>query len=161
MNRIASLTVLAFALAACSKPVAAPEASSSQAASEPASSAAPAGFVVEALTEADNDIQGCQVMLDRKGSNDQIFIEDGVDTGAHGYIRIGGTRYRVDLTTSVQDGKGGVRVFADAKSGLTVTETLKTGAAHQESDSVDQSGTISVTFNGVTHTIAVEGGTAC
>lgn len=160
MNRIVPLTALVFALAACSKPVAAPEASSSEAASEPASSAAPAGFTVQALTEADNDIQGCQVMLDQKNVG-QVFIEDGVDTGAHGYIRIDGTRYRVDLTTSVQDEKGGTRVFADPKSGLTLTETLKTGEAHQEADSVEQSGKITVTFNGVTKEIAVDGGTAC
>ncbi len=152
MQRIVSLTVLVFVLAACSKPVAAPETSSSE--------AAPASFTVQTLTEADNDIQGCQVMLDQKGLG-QVFLEDGVDTGAHGYVRIDGTKYRVDLTTSVIDEKGGVRVFADAKSGLTVTEKLKTGEAHQESDSVDQAGTITVSFKGVTQEIAVKGGTAC
>lgn len=161
MHRIVSLTVLVFALAACSKPAAAPEASSSEASSlEPASSAAPANFKVQALTDADNDIQGCQTMLDQKGVG-QVFIEDGVDPGAHGYIRIDGTRYRVDLTSSVQDETGGVRMFADGKSGLTVTETLKTGQAHEEADSVDQSGKITVTFRGATQTIAVDGGTAC
>lgn len=158
--RVVSLTILLFALAACSKPVAAPEAPSSEAASSAVSSVAPVSFKVQALTDADNDIQGCQVMLDQKDVG-QVFIEDGVDTGAHGYIRIDGTRHRVDLTTSVQDEKGGVRVFADTKSGLTVIEKLKTGQAHQESDSVEQSGTITVTFKGVTQEIAVDGGTAC
>jgi hypothetical protein len=153
MRRIVSLTIVAFALAACSKPVAAPEASSSAA-------PPPADFTVQALTEADNDIQGCQVMLDQKGVG-QVFLEDGIDTGAHGYIRIDGTKYRVDLTSSVQDEKGGTRVFADKASGLTLTEVLKTGDAHEESDSVEQSGTITVTFKGVTKTVAVEGGTAC
>ena len=153
MRYIVSLTVVALALTACSKPVAAPEASSSAA-------PAPADFAVQALTEADNDIQGCQVMLDQKGVG-QVFLEDGVDTGAHGYIRIDGTKYRVDLTSSVQDEKGGTRVFADKASGLTLTEVLKTGEAHEESDSVEQSGTITVTFKGMTKTIAVEGGTAC
>lgn len=158
--RVVSLTILVFALAACSKPVAAPETSSSEAASSAVSSAAPVSFKVQALSDADNDIQGCQVMLDQKGVG-QVFIEDGVDTGAHGYIRIDGMRHRVDLTTSVQDEKGGTRVFADKTSGLTVTEKLKTGEAHQESDSVEQSGTITVTFKGVTQTIVVDGGTAC
>ncbi|WP_443749734.1 hypothetical protein [Asticcacaulis solisilvae] len=156
MQRILSMTVLVFALAACSKPVAAPAEASSAA----ASSAVPASFKVEALTDADNDIQGCQVMLDQKGVG-QVFIEDGVDTGAHGYIRVDGARYRVDLTTSVIDEKGGVRVFVDKKSGLTVTEALTTGAAHEESDSVEQSGSIVVAFKGVTQKIAVDGGTAC
>ncbi len=156
MRHLVSLTIAVFALAACSKPVAAPEASSSAV----ASSIAPASFKVQALTDADNDIQGCQVMLDQKEMG-QVFIEDGVDTGAHGYIRIDGTKYRVDLTSSVQDEKGGVRVFADKTSDLTVTEKLKTGEAHEESDSVEQSGTITVTYKGVTQTIAVEGGTAC
>jgi len=153
MRHIVSVTILALALAACSKPATAPEASSSAA-------PPPQDFTVQALTEADNDIQGCQVMLDQKGVG-QVFLEDGVDTGAHGYIRIDGTKYRVDLTSSVQDEKGGVRVFADAKAGLTVTEKLKVGEAHQESDSVDQSGTITVTVKGVTKEIAVDGGTAC
>jgi len=154
MRHIVSVTILALALAACSKPAAAPEASSSAA-------PPPQDFTVQALTEADNDIQGCQVMLDQKGVG-QVFLEDGVDTGAHGYIRIDGTKYRVDLTSSVQDEKkGGVRVFADAKAGLTVTEKLKVGEAHQESDSVEQSGTITVTFKGITKEIAVDGGTAC
>jgi len=161
MRHVVSVTVLVFALAACSKPAAAPEPSSSEASSSEApSSAAPASFKVQALTDADNDIQGCQTMLDQKGVG-QVFIEDGVETGAHGYIRIDGTRYRVNLTSSVQDETGGVRIFADGKSGLTVTETLKTGEAHEEADSVDQSGKITVTFKGVTKTIAVEGGTAC
>ena len=153
MQRVVSLTVLAIALAACSKPVAAPETPSSAA-------PPPQDFTVQALTDADNDIQGCQVMLDQKGVG-QVFLEDGVDTGAHGYIRIDGTKYRVDLTSSVQDEKGGTRVFADKASGLTLTEVLKTGEAHEESDSVEQSGTVAVTFKGVTKTIAVEGGTAC
>ena len=162
MKRIsASLTaVILLAVSGCSKPVATPEAASSEAA--PASVSAPAAtFVINPLQDKDNDIMGCQTMLSDGKSPGELFVEDGVDTGARGLLRINGYLVSVDLVSNIQTETGGTRTFADKEKTVTVVETLKTGAQHPESDSVDMSGTLTVTHNGATQTIAVTGGTAC
>ncbi len=156
MKTIISITALIFGLAVCCGPV-------SAAAPVKATAKAPsASFVINDLTDADNDISGCTTMLNRTtGNQGQVFLEDGVDTGAKGYIRVDGLRLSVALTKSVRSDTGAIRTFANKAKALTVIETTKTGASHQESDSVEQTGTIAVTYKGITQTLKVEGGTAC
>jgi hypothetical protein len=144
MTRPSAALILAAIMAAACTPTPAPQ--------------APANFTVGELTESDGDIEGCSTMLSRVGgARGNIFIEDAVDTGAKGFIRINGNLIRVDLVRV----SGEQRAFADAAHRVEVVETLTTGEAHEESDSVEQSGSVVVTFGGVTQTIAVEGGTAC
>lgn len=126
-----------------------------------ASDASTTAFSVEALTENDIQIQGCTTTLSRAGSTDTIFAEDGADTTAKGFIRIGGQLINVILTSASGDEQHSTRNFADTDHVVAVVETLTTGAAHEESDSVDQSGTLAVTYHGATRVIPVEGGTAC
>src|SRR5262249_9987706 len=120
-------------------------------------------FAVQPLLENDGNIQGCTRMLSRVGapSAGDIFREDGVDTGAKGFLRIDGALIQVDLVNSNASEKGGTRTFADKANTTQIVETLTTGASHQDSDSVDETGTLAVTHNGATQTIQVEGGTAC
>jgi len=104
-------------------------------------------------------------MLSRVGAATNaglLFAEDGVENGAIGFIKINGTVLNVALT-SKSGGETGptVRTFADTAHTVQVVETTTTGAAHEESDSVEQSGTLAVTFGGATQTIPVDGGTAC
>lgn len=149
-----SLVVLfaALALAACSGP--APTAKKAP---------APADFVVDDLADNDANIQGCSTMLARVQTTEpgNVFVEDGTDNGAKGFIRIDGQLVTLTLVSAVGDEKAATRTFADAAKTVQVVEKLKTGEAHQEADSVDQSGSIAITKGGATQTIAVEGGTAC
>jgi len=151
--------LIAAALAACAPPHAATTATNAA-----TSTASPAAFVINDLAEHDGDIQGCSVMLSRadaRPSAGDIFREDGVESGAKGFVRIDGALIQVDLVRSDQNEKGGTRTFADKTHATQIVETLTTGAAHQESDSVEQSGTLAVTHNGATQTLRVAGGTAC
>lgn len=127
------------------------------------SSTAGASFTVNPLLDNDGEIQGCVRGLGRTGapSTGDIFREDGVDTGARGFIRIDGQLLSLSLVSSNANEHGGTRSFADAAQTTQVVETLTTGEGHPESDSVDETGTLVVTHNGATQTIQVEGGTAC
>jgi hypothetical protein len=173
MNLMFAVAGLA-ALAACQKPAdpkatASPGAAASGSASTAPSTAPASGtFAVGYLKESDSvGIQGCSTMLSRKGAapdaGDIFDAEGGEAANSKGFIRIDGAVVPLTLVSATYDEKGGsgVRVFTDAGKTLTVTETLKTGKAHEASDSVEQSGTLVVVFKGETQTIEVEGGTAC
>jgi predicted small lipoprotein YifL len=144
----------ALALAACGK--VAPE-------ETPVAAAAPS-FTIDDLSENDAQIQGCSRGLSRQGapvSASMVFAEDAVDQGAKGFIRIDGALINVDLVSSTSSETGGARVFEDATQTTRILETLVTGAAHEEADSVEESGTLAVTHGGATQTLNVVGGTAC
>jgi len=126
-----------------------------------ATAASEAAFTIGALSDTDAQIQGCTRSLSRKGGGDTIFAEDGVDTGAKGFIRIDGQLINVGLTAGSGDEQHATRNFADADHTLAIVESLTTGATHQETDSVEESGTLAVTYKGATQTIEVEGGVAC
>src|SRR5262249_31820082 len=150
--------VAVLALVACAPPQAARTPSNTA-----TTAAAPAAFVINDLQDNDGAIQGCSVMLGRAGPSNgaigrDIFREDGVATGAKGYVRIDGALIEVDLVSSNQDDKGGTRSFGDKQHTTQIVENLVTGAAHEESDSVEQSGTLVVTHNGVSQTVRVRGG---
>ena len=149
-----ALLLTAFALVSACQPAATTTATT-------ATNPSPAPFDVGALSETDIQIQGCTRTLNRTGSTDTIFAEDGVDTGAKGFIRIEGQLINVGLTAGAGDEHHSVRNFADANHTIGIVETLTTGAAHEESDSVEESGTLAVTYKGAALTIQVEGGTAC
>ncbi|MFT3728069.1 MAG: hypothetical protein QM759_09620 [Terricaulis sp.] len=154
MKHYALLAAALMSIAAC-QPAATTTATTSAAAT-----AAPS-FNVQALAENDIQIQGCTRSLSRTGATDTIFAEDGVDTGAKGIIRIDGQLINVSLTAGTGDEQHSNRNFADAAHTLAIVENLTTGAAHEESDSVEESGTLAVTYKGTTQTIQVEGGVAC
>jgi len=159
--RIALTAVALLSIVACTKPAATPDAASSSEAA-PASVTAPAAtFVINPLQANDNDIMGCQTMLSDGKSPGELFVEDGVEKGARGLLRINGYLVSVDLISSTQTEKGGTRTFADKDKTVTVVETVTIGEQHPESDSVDLSGNLTVTHKGVSQTIAVTGGTAC
>ena len=155
------LAVAALVLTACSGPAPAPKSATS--AAPTATVPAPTDFVIDDLKEEDGNIQGCTTMLARVRTTapGNVFIEDGVDTGAVGFIRIDTKLVKLTLVSATPTDRGAVRTFADPAKTVRVVETTTTGQSREESDSVDQSGTIAVTHKGATQTIAVEGGTAC
>ena len=154
--KIGVAVAAALLLLGCTPPAATSASTASSAAITP-----PASFTVDLLAQNDANIQGCTRMLTRHGGGGEIFVEDGVDTGAIGFIRVNGALLNVDLVSNTSTEKGGARTFADKARTITIVETLVTGAAHEEADSVEESGTLAVTFGGATQTIQVEGGTAC
>ncbi len=122
-----------------------------------------AAFFLGELSDTDGDIQGCTTTLSRASSETgrAIFAEDGVDTNAVGFIRIDDKLMKVGLVSSTPGDKGGVRVFASKDKTVQVVENYVTGAEHQESDSVELTGTLVVTVRGESQTFMVSGGTAC
>ncbi|MES1156604.1 MAG: hypothetical protein ABUL73_02385 [Alphaproteobacteria bacterium] len=135
-----------------------------QAATTSTTSAAPS-FSIGTLADSDAPIQGCSVMLSRAGaapSDGDVFRAGGDDDKTvQGFIRIDGALITLGLVNASITEKGGARTFADAQHATQVVETLTTGEAHEEADSVDESGTLAVTHNGATETLQVTGGTAC
>jgi hypothetical protein len=67
----------------------------------------------------------------------------------------------VKLTSQTQSDKGGLRQFRSADGKLSVAENYVTGTAHEDTDSVEMTGELTVTWNGNAQSIKVEGGTAC
>jgi len=159
MKLTTCLLAAALPLAACTQPAA-----TTTATAPPATTAA-ATFVVGNLAEGDGQIQGCTTMLSRAGdapsAGDLFRAGGGDDKDVQGFIRIDGALITLNLVTADIDEKGGRRSFADTAHTTQVIESLTTGAAHEESDSVEESGTLAVTHNGATQTLQVSGGTAC
>jgi hypothetical protein len=162
IRTLAALAFATVALGACQKdPPPAVEAVPEAAAPAPAEPA-PAPFTVGDLAEGDGEVMGCQTMLSRIGASPvHIFYSGAGEAPAQGFIRIDGTLMTVDLATATESETGGVRTFATTDGALSVVQTTTVGEAHPESDSVDLSGTLDVTYNGVSLSIPVEGGTAC
>ena len=123
-----------------------------------------AAFSVDTLAEADySGIQGCMTVFDRIGAQPgaSLFVEDAVDTDAKGLIKIDGQMIGVKLVSETQSGKGGLRLFRSADGKLTVAENYVTGTAHEDTDSVEMTGNLTITWKGASQSIKVEGGTAC
>lgn len=161
-----ALALCAAFLAAACQPVAAPSGSSDSTSTAPASqTSAPASFSVDALADNEWMIQGCMTAVSRVGAAPNagvLFVEDVVDQGAKGFIKINGAVLNVGLThTTGGESSPEVRTFEDGAHTVTVVESTTLGQAHEEADSVDRTGTLAVTFGGATQTIPVEGGTAC
>ncbi len=123
-----------------------------------------AAFSVDTLAEADySGIQGCMTVFSRIGAQPgaSLFVEDAVDTDAKGLMKIDGQMIGVKLVSQTQSGKGGLRLFRSADGKLTVAENYITGTAHEDTDSVEMTGNLTITWKGASQSIKVEGGTAC
>ena len=153
MKRLSIWIVAACALAACGK--VAPE-------TEQSAEDAPAAFVINDLADNDIQIQGCSRTLSRESASaGAVFAEDAVDAGAIGFVRINGALIVVNLVSGNSSVEGGTRTFEDATHTTRIVETIVAGAAHEESDSVEETGTLEVTHHGAAQTLNVVGGTAC
>ena len=135
-------------------------------ASAPSRPPAPAKpvFTVNTLAETDySGIQGCTTVFGPVGVKPgaDIFVEDAGDTDGKGLMKIDGRMVGLKLVSQTQSDKGGLRLFRSADGKLSVAENYINGTAHEDSDSVELSGTLTVTWNGASRSIRVEGGTAC
>ena len=125
---------------------------------------AKAAFAIGTLADSDySGIQGCMTVLSRTGSQpgNNLFVEDAVDTDAKGLMKIDGAMVGLKLVSQTHTSKGGLRLFRSADGKLSVAENYITGTAHEDTDSVELSGSLTVTWAGVSQAIKVEGGTAC
>ena len=116
---------------------------------------------------------GCMMSLGPKGPNSSktVFLDDGVDVKAVANIKLGGKIFVLNLVSEKTSGKQGQdssgigthydRVFKDKTGAVSVTSALNVTGQHPEADSTEMAGTLSVTYQGTTQKIAVEGGIAC
>lgn len=116
---------------------------------------------------------GCMMSLGPKGPNSfkSVFLDDGVDVKAVANIKLGGKLFVLGLVSVKTTGKNGAessgpgthyeRVFKDKTGAVNATSSLNVVAEHPEADSVEMAGTLSVTYQGTTQKVAVEGGIAC
>ena len=121
-------------------------------------------FTVGALAEADySGIQGCTTVFGPVGAQpgNDIFVEDAGDTDGKGLMKINGDKVGLKLVSQTQSDKGGLRLFRSADGKLSVAENYVNGTAHEDTDSVEMTGTLTVTWNGASQAVKVEGGTAC
>jgi hypothetical protein len=150
MTKIPWPVVLLIAMAACHQ-------------STPAEKAASA-FAVNPLLPADGaDLTGCITRIARAGTTDgsRIFIEDSLQGGAKGYIRIDGQPVKVIMTTGGSDHIHSVRSFVDASKKLSVVESYDIGEAKAGQNIRPLTGQLIVTYKGGTQTIAIGGARAC
>jgi hypothetical protein len=158
----AALLTYALLLGAC-QPKAAPQQASASAAPPPPAPP-PQAFTVGTLADSDySGIQGCTTVFGPVGAKpgSDIFVEDAGDTDGKGLMKIDGKMVGLKLVSQTQSEKGGLRQFKSADGKLSVAENFVTGKAHEESDSVEMTGTLTITWNGSSQSIKVEGGTAC
>ena len=116
---------------------------------------------------------GCMTSYGPKGSNSDknVFLDDGVDTGAVANIKLGGKVFDLQLVSQKTTGKDGPdsngvgahydRVFKDKTGAVVVTSSVTVTAQHPETDSTEMAGTLSATYAGATQKLAIEGGVAC
>lgn len=118
-------------------------------------------------------VSGCMGSFGLKGphSTDSVFLDDGVDTGAKANIKLGGKVFALTLVSAKTSGKQGAessgigahydRVFKDKTGAVSVLSSMAVTAQHPDADSTEMAGTLSITYQGTTQKIAVEGGIAC
>ncbi len=150
MTKIAWPIVLLIALAACHQPT-------------PAEKAASA-FAVNPLLPADGaDLTGCITRIARAGTTDgsRIFIEDSLQGGANGYVRIDGKPVKVTMSTGGSDSIHSVRSFIDASGKLSVVESYDISDKKTGQNIRPLTGQLIVTWKGGTQTIAIGGARAC
>jgi hypothetical protein len=115
---------------------------------------------------------GCMGSFSPKGHTGQtVFLDDSVDVKAKANIKLGGKIFALDLVSAKTNGKNvsdasgpGThydRVFKDKTGVVSVTAALIAGKEHPDADSTEMAGTLSVTYQGATQKIAIEGGVAC
>jgi hypothetical protein len=115
---------------------------------------------------------GCMGSFGFKGHGaDTVFLDDSVDVKAKANIKLGGKIFALDLVSSKTSGKQGAdsaglgahfdRVFKDKAGTVTVVSSLTVTAEHPDADSTEEKGTLTVTYQGTTQKVAIEGGTAC
>jgi hypothetical protein len=116
---------------------------------------------------------GCMMSLGPKGPNSfkSVFLDDGVDVKAVANIKLGGKIFVLGLVSEKTSGKQGQdssgvgahydRVFRDKTGAVAATTSLTVTAEHPDADSTEMAGTLSVTYQGTTQKIAIEGGIAC
>jgi hypothetical protein len=116
---------------------------------------------------------GCMMSLGPKGPNSfkTVFLDDGVDVKAVANIKLGGKIFTLNLVKVTTSGKQGAdstgvgthyeRVFKDKTGAVAATSSLNVTAEHPDADSTEMAGSLSVTYQGTTQKIAVEGGIAC
>lgn len=166
------LCAAAGAIAACSDHAATPDVAHAPASPAVAASAAPkpapptSAFTVGLLAENDGDgeLQGCTTGLTMTGAapaSGETFRESSSETEGVGFIRIDGALVRVTLSHSDSREHGVTSVFEDATHTLRVVESVESGVTNENTDSTSLSGTLTITYKGVTQTLRVEGGVAC
>ncbi len=116
---------------------------------------------------------GCMMSLGPKGPNSfkTVFLDDGVDVKAVANIKLGGKIFVLNLVSVKTSGKQGQdstgvgthyeRAFKDKSGAVAATSSLSVTAQHPDADSTEMAGTLSVTYQGTTQKVAVEGGIAC
>ncbi len=116
---------------------------------------------------------GCMSSFGPKGPNSfkSVFLDDAIDTGATANIKLGGKIYVLKLVSVKTTGKNGAessgpgthyeRVFKDKTGAVLATASLTVTKENPEADSTEMAGTLSVTFQGTTQKMAIEGGVAC
>ena len=116
---------------------------------------------------------GCMMSLGPKGPNSfkTVFLDDGVDVKAVANIKLSGKIFVLNLVKVTTSGKQGAdstgvgthyeRVFKDKSGAVAATSSLNVTAEHPDADSTEMAGLLSVTYQGTTQKIAVEGGIAC
>ena len=162
---IAALSVGLLMLGACQPKTTPAEAAKSEA-PKPIAPPVPAkpAFTVGTLVDSDySGIQGCTTVFGRAGgqAGADIFVEDAGDTDGKGLMKIDGKMIGLKLVSQTQSDKGGLRQFKSADGKLSVAENYVNGTAHEDTDSVEMTGNLTVTWNGSSQSIKVEGGTAC
>ncbi len=159
----AALSAGLFLLGACQPKPVPPEAPKPAAAPVATAPAKPA-FTIGTLADSDySGIQGCTTVFGPAGSQPgaDIFVEDASDTDGKGLMKIDGKMIGLKLVSQTQSDKGGLRQFRSADGKLSIAENYVNGTAHEDTDSVEMTGTLTVTWNGSSQSIKVEGGTAC
>ena len=146
-------------------PAEAPKAEAAKPAA-PVAPEAPAkpAFTIGTLADSDySGIQGCTTVFGPAGGQpgSDIFVEDANDTDGKGLMKIDGKKIGLKLVSQTQSDKGGLRQFKSADGKLSIAENYVNGTAHEDTDSVEMTGTLTVTWNGSSQSIKVEGGTAC
>ena len=165
----AALFTTALLLGACQPKAATQTASAVASASAQTPAAAPTAaakpaFTIGTLADSDySGIQGCTTVFGPTGSKPgaDIFVEDANDTDGKGLMKIDGEKIGLKLVSQTQSDKGGLRLFKSADGKLSVAENYVTGTAHEDTDSVEMTGNLTVTWKGSSQSIKVEGGTAC
>ncbi len=141
--------VLLMILAACHKPT--PE------------EKAAAAFTVSPLQPGEGtDLTGCITNIARAGAKPSyILIEDSLQGGAMGYIRLNGRLTKITMTSGGSDSIHSIRSFVDGTKSLSVVESYDIKDAVPGQTVRPLTGQLIVTWKGGTQTIAIGGARAC
>ena len=141
--------VLLMLLGACHKPT--PE------------EQAAAAFTVSPLQQGDGaDLTGCITKIARAVAKPSyILIEDSLQGGATGYIRINGQLTKIRMISGGSDSIHSVRSFVDASNTLSVVESYDIKDAAPGQTVRPLTGQLIVTWKGDTQAIAIGGARNC